>query len=124
MGLVAVLLVVLGDAHAFTVTNTNAEGGGSLAQAILDANDADGPDTITFTIPPAEPPAMPRITAAQLPEVTGPVTIDATTQAEGRVELTAATALSGIGLRLQGGGSTVRGLVINRWRAAPTSRAW
>src|SRR6185503_14924304 len=95
-----------------------AGGEGSLAQAIGDANAAPGADTITFAIPPGDPPTVPRITTAQLPEVTDPLTIDGTTQAGGLVELTAATALSGIGLRLRAGASTVRGLVINRWNRA------
>jgi hypothetical protein len=115
MGLLAMLVAVLGEAHAFTVTNTNADGAGSLAQAILDANATPEPDTITFAIPPGEPPMVPKIIVAQLPEVTAPVTIDGTTQAGGLVELTPATSLMGTGLRLRGGASTVRGLVINRW---------
>ena len=72
-------------------------------------------DTITFAIAPGDPPTVPRITTPQPPEVTEPVTIDGTTQAGGFVELTASTGLSGSGLRLRAGGSTVRGLVINRW---------
>src|SRR6185503_7649859 len=118
MGLLAVLVALLGEARAFTVTNTNADGAGSLAQAIIDANATPGPDTITFAIPPGDPPTVPRIAVAQLPEVTDPLTIDGTTQAGGLVELTAAATGSGIGLRLRAGGSTVRGLVINRWSRA------
>jgi Calx-beta domain/Right handed beta helix region len=37
------------SAATFDVTNTNASGPGSLAQAILDANAAPGPDVITFS---------------------------------------------------------------------------
>ena len=39
----------------FTVTNTNDSGGGSLRQAILDANTAAGADTIDFNIPGTGP---------------------------------------------------------------------
>jgi parallel beta-helix repeat protein len=121
MGL-AVVAALLGEARAvtFTVTNTSAAGDGSLAQAIADANTAIGPDTITFAIADA---GVPRITTAALPDVTDPVTIDGTTQAGGLVELRAATAGSGSGLRIAGGGSTVRGLVINRWSRGIELRA-
>ena len=64
MGLLAVLLALLGEADAFTVTNTNANGEGSLAQAIGDANAAPGADTIIFAIPPGDPPTVPRIATA------------------------------------------------------------
>ncbi len=37
------------EAATFSVTNTNANGSGSLLQAIIDANAAAGPDTITFS---------------------------------------------------------------------------
>ncbi|HUR99035.1 MAG TPA: LamG domain-containing protein, partial [Pyrinomonadaceae bacterium] len=42
-------------AAAFTVTNTNDGGAGSLRKAILDANVNSGPDTIGFNIPPTDP---------------------------------------------------------------------
>jgi len=64
-------------AATFTVTNTNDSGAGSLRQAILDANDAAGPDRIEFAIgsgPQLIAPLTP------LPEVTGSAIIDATTQ--------------------------------------------
>src|SRR5262245_48525897 len=65
-------------AATFTVTNTDDTGAGSLRQAITDANNAAGADTIEFnivgsgvhTITPATP----------LPQITGPVTIDGYTQ--------------------------------------------
>lgn len=115
MGLLAVLAVASLEtraATAFTVTNTAASGDGSLAKAITDANTTPGLDSIVFAI---DGTGVPRITVAVLPDITEPVTIDGTTQAGGLVELTAATASSGTGLRIVGGGSTVRGLVINRW---------
>jgi hypothetical protein len=114
MGLLAVVAAVLGEARAatFTVVNTHVDDVGSLAQAITDANATTGLDTIVFAI---ADPGVPRITVGVVPDVTDPVTIDGTTQAGGLVELTAATAGAGSGLRILGGGSTVRGLVINRW---------
>ena len=51
---IAFVLVMLSlgvaDAAIFTVTNNNDSGAGSLRQAILDANAAAGPDTITFSV--------------------------------------------------------------------------
>src|SRR5438105_4239592 len=59
----------------YTVSNTSDSGAGSLRQAILDANSNPGADTIAFTIGSAT------ITpATALPAISGPVTIDATTQ--------------------------------------------
>lgn len=63
----------------FTVTNTNATGAGSLAQAINDANSNGGPDRIVFAIPG---PGIQRIDLAsnRLPDVTDTVVIDGYTQ--------------------------------------------
>ena len=44
------LPLVAAHAATFTVTNTNDSGAGSLRQAVLDANTAAGPDTITFSV--------------------------------------------------------------------------
>jgi Calx-beta domain-containing protein len=114
-----VLLIVATAARAatFTVTNTNASGTGSLAQAITDANaSAPGPNTINFNI---AGPGVHTITGT-LPVVTRAVTIDGYSQ-PGSAANTSATSdnaillieLSGCELTLQGGGSTVKGLVIN-----------
>ncbi len=114
----------------FTVTNADDEGEGSLRQAIEDANAAEGADTIVFGIPgdgvhsiqPASP----------LPSITDPVTLDGYTQPGAapntnpvgmalntvlRIELDGGNlASSAAGITLDGaGGSTIRGLVINRF---------
>ncbi len=57
------------DAASFQVTNTNASGDGSLSQAITDANNAGGADTIAFA-----PGVTGTITANSL-DITGPTTI-------------------------------------------------
>ncbi|MGH9941600.1 MAG: SBBP repeat-containing protein, partial [Pyrinomonadaceae bacterium] len=105
------------------VTNTNDSGPGSLRQAILDANEQPGTQTITFDI---RSPGVQTITpTTTLPTITQPVVIDGytqpgaspNTQANGSnavllIEINASS--SGVGLTINGGGSTIRGLVINR----------
>ena len=113
----------------FTVVNTNDSGAGSLRQAILDANANPGLDTIAFDIPGS---GVHTITpATNLPTITDPVFIDGYTQPGASpntlaigdnamllIELDGTTVgPGGTGLAFDGpnGGSTVRGLVINRW---------
>jgi hypothetical protein len=101
----------------FLVSTTSDGGPGSLRQAILDANSAPGADTISFAVPTATVPTIAPATA--LPTLTGPVTIDGTTQLPaGLVELNGQTSGFAAGLTLAGGNSTVRGLVINRFGSA------
>jgi hypothetical protein len=123
------------SAATFTVTNTNDSGAGSLRQAILDANAAGGADTIDFDIPGA---GVHTITpATDLPGITGPVTIDGYTQSGSsantngpglpdnsvhQIELDGTNTYPGNGgyvLGFQGSFAfTLRGMVINRARAA------
>ncbi|MEN3333031.1 MAG: hypothetical protein V7641_2396 [Blastocatellia bacterium] len=109
----------------FTVTNTNDQGPGSLRQAMLDANANAGADTINFQIPGSGVPTIAPL--SPLPDINEAITIDGTTQSAGRVELNGAQVqfpndepapYTPIGLRVRGGNSTLRGLVINRfdWR--------
>jgi hypothetical protein len=119
----------------FTVTNNFDNGDnlnpvrGSLRQAILNANSPSSPglDLINFnifnsiggvvqTIAPLSP----------LPTITDPVIIDGTTQpgfaGTPIIELDGTNAGQNVdGLTIIAGGSTVRGLVINRFRTDPTS---
>src|SRR5260221_3088616 len=74
----AALLTTSALAATFTVTNTNDSGAGSLRQAILDANTAPGADTITFSIGGGGAKLIAPSTL--LPAITGPATLDATTQ--------------------------------------------
>ena len=106
-------------ATTFTVTNTTDSGAGSLRQAILDANAAGGPDDIHFAIPGTGPHTIPPATT--LPTITSPVTIDGTTQpgfsGQPLIEL-AGQASAPLGLRINAGSSTVRGLAVNRFNGA------
>ena len=101
----------------FTVTNANDSGPGSLRQAILDANARLGTtDTIWFSIPGSGLRSITLLTA--LPAITDPVTIDATIQlgfaGTPIVELNG-NGLSGIGLDISAGGTTIRGFIVNRF---------
>jgi hypothetical protein len=114
---IAVTAGVHPAAHAktFTVTSAADGGNGTLRDAITQANDETanpGLDTINFMIPGSGVPTI--SLASLLPEVTGPVVIDGTTQPGGAVEISGGGTLDG-GLLLSGGGSTVSGLVINRF---------
>ena len=124
--------------NTFTVTTTADNGNdsaptaGSLRKAIIDANASGGLDTIQFNIPGTgvqtiQPPAA-------LPIITSPVIIDGYTQpgavrntsATGwngtlRVELNGTNVLDSGGLIVRAGGSTIRGLIINRFHNELTS---
>jgi len=91
----------------FVVTNTNTSGAGSLAQAILDANDHLGADNITFNIPGPGPYTI----TGLLPSVSDPVSIDATTQPG--FAGTPIIEKQGGGFVINGGTTLVRGFVIN-----------
>ncbi len=102
----------------FTVANVSDAGPGSLRQALLDANNSPGLDTVVFAIP--GPGVHTIVLTAALPEITEPVLLDATTQpgyaGQPLVELDGTHAGSSAnGLLLLAGGSTVRGLAINRF---------
>src|SRR5581483_2134380 len=67
-----------GNAATFHVTTTADAGEGSLRQAILDANASEGPDTIAFAVGAGGHVVI--LLGSPLPTITGPVTIDGTTQ--------------------------------------------
>jgi hypothetical protein len=125
--LAAALLLAAGPLLAgstvFTVVNTNDSGSGSLRAAIVNAN---GTPTslIVFDIPGAGVQTIAPL--SPLPPLTASVTIDGYTQpgaspnalTDGNdavllIEIDG-TNLGSVGIDLQGGGSTVRGLVVNR----------
>jgi VCBS repeat protein/S-layer family protein len=105
--------LIFGANSPLVVTNTNDSGAGSLRQAILDANSAPGLDTITFNIGSGLKTISP---ATDLPNTTGPVVIDGTTQpgysGTPLIQLSGGGARN-IGLYVVGGSSTVKGLVVN-----------
>ncbi len=125
------LLAAPALANTYTVTNTNDSGAGSLRQAILDANANAGLDTIAFNIPGSGVHTIAPTSA--LPDITSPVTIDGYTQPGSSpntngpglgdnsihlIELDGTNAgvnASGFRVYQGGGGSTLRGLVINRF---------
>jgi parallel beta-helix repeat protein len=102
----------------FMVSNTNDSGSGSLRQALLNANNNAGADTVKFSIGSGARTITPY---SQLPILNGPVVIDGTSQpgyaGKPIIEINGANAGSGFvnGIWLDGGGSVVKGLVINRF---------
>jgi hypothetical protein len=121
MALVFVVHFVHGvGAATFVVTNAHDSGEGTLRQAILDANATDGPDSILFNIHGEIPITIQPLTV--LPIIYDPVVLDATTQpgfsGTPAIELDGTLAVPGVhgaGLRIEGGGSIVRGFVVNRF---------
>jgi hypothetical protein len=137
LGLVALAVLAAAPlaAATFTVISTSDSGAGSLRQAILDANAAAGADTIVFDIPGAGVHTITPLT--DFAAITGPVTIDGYTQTGSsantngpglpdnsvhQIELDGTNTYPGNGGYVLGfSGSfafTLRGLVINRARAA------
>ncbi len=107
------------------VTNTLDSGPGSLRQAILDANatpNVGGADLIRFALPNIGANTIRPL--SQLPSITDPVVLDATTQPgySGKpvIELDGSLADNSNGLVITSGGTTVRGLAINRFRGTPS----
>ncbi|MGE3467477.1 MAG: hypothetical protein AB7J13_11150, partial [Pyrinomonadaceae bacterium] len=93
---------------AFTVTSAADDGAGTLRQAIIDANATSGTDTIMFSI--GTGPATIEL-FSDLPNVTEPVIIDGTTQPGfSGSPLVNITSFASFGIRITGGGSTVRSL--------------
>ncbi len=72
------LIAAHSGAATFTVTSSADSGPGSLRQAITDANAAGGADTIAFAIVGSGVHTI--ALATELPDITGPVTIDGYTQ--------------------------------------------
>jgi hypothetical protein len=121
--LLLLLSIVHVSADTFVVTNTNDSGPGSLRQAIVDANghsNSGAVDAISFNLPGTGVRTVILISA--LPDITDPVIIDGWTQPGWNgppiVELTAQAGVTIDGLVITGGGTTVRGLVMNGFQAA------
>jgi parallel beta-helix repeat protein len=119
IGATLLVLLVTASLHAstFTVTNTNDTGGGSLRQAILDANGNAGPDTIDFNIPGGGPFVI--LPLSLLPPLAGETTLDGTTQpGYAGTPLIQVSTFSGAGLRMTGaGGNTIRGVCVRDFNA-------
>jgi CSLREA domain-containing protein len=119
------LFAVPVQAATFTVNSTADPGVGvcdvaecTLREAINAANATPGTDTIAFNIPSTGPHTIQPTSA--LPTITDPVIIDGTTQpgfaGAPIIELDGSLAGAATnGLSITAGGSTVRGLVINRF---------
>ncbi|MGB7202910.1 MAG: hypothetical protein WBD16_11720, partial [Pyrinomonadaceae bacterium] len=101
----------------FSVTNTAASGAGSLRQAILDANSQPGLDTVIFNVNGG---GAQTIMPGDLPRITDPVILDASTQPGYSglplIQLTG-SGFSGItsGFTIDAGNTVVRGFIINNF---------
>ena len=109
-------VILSSPSMTFSVTNTNDAGAGSLRQAIQNANSNPGPDAISFAIPGTGIQTISLLSS--LPAISAAVTIDGTTQNPGSsspsIELSGTSAGVGAnGFTIAGGGTTVRGFVIN-----------
>lgn len=130
------VMPTLASAATFVVSNTGDSGPGSLRQAIVDANASTGLDAIQFNIAGPGPHTIQ--VSTPLPGITSPVLIDGYTQpgsgvntapvgtnAQLMIELRPAASLTGTasGLTLLVGstGSTIRGLVVNRFNGVQIS---
>ncbi len=109
---------------ALMVTNTLDSGAGSLRQAITEANAASSPSTIDFAIAGSGVHTIGLL--ANLPTITAPVTVDATTQPgyagsplvaiDGKnVSVANFAVATGLNFGLGSSGSVVRGLAIDRF---------
>ncbi len=87
----------------FSVTNPDDSGPGSLRQAILDANQSPGADTITFNIGPGGTQTI--NLSSPLPPITEALTVDGTTQ--GGFAGTPLIVLSGLGGQVFADGLTI-----------------
>src|SRR5947207_2682564 len=121
-------------ADTFTVTNTNDTGTGSLRQAVTDANNHSGLDTIAFDIPGTGVHTITPATA--LPNITDAVIIDGYTQPGASANTLAVGDNAQLLIQLDGsttagnglafgppGGSTVRGLIISNYQVGKIGRA-
>jgi hypothetical protein len=103
-------------AVTFPVTNTNNSGPGSLRQAILDSNATSGKDVISFNVPGA---GVHVIAPSQLPALTDPAVVNGASQpgfAGTPLIALQGTNNTGLGLIVEGGTSTIRGLDIIGWQ--------
>jgi hypothetical protein len=121
-GLFTYLMPGSASAATFTVTNANNSGAGSLRQAIIDANATSAADIINFSIGSGAVTIAP---TSQLPTLTRPVTIDGTSQpgfgSAPIVEISGQNAGAnaiGIYASVNASGSTIKGLVINRFNSS------
>src|SRR5439155_10000174 len=104
----------------FVVTNTNDAGAGSLRQAMTNSQkNAGSTNRIEFSVGTGPITIAP---LSPLPGIGAPVVIDGTTQPgfdpqnpAPIVELNGAAVTNNAGLNIWGGGTTIRGLVINRF---------
>ncbi len=110
-------VVVADPVPPLVVTTTADSGVGSFRDAIAQANTTPGMDTIVFNIPGAGPHTLSPLNT--FGAITEAVVIDGSTQpgyvGVPLIVLDGSGTGGGSGLRIEGGGSVVRGLALNNW---------
>ena len=109
-GVSAPTLVMTAPANTFTVNTTADDGNNStLRNAIIAANSTPGPDMINFSVSGTIFPLF------ELPDIVGPVTIEASPQS---IEISGTDAGETVdGIQVNASNVVIRGLVINRFKA-------
>src|SRR3954447_5123279 len=106
-----------GDNVCKDTTDPPANAKCTLRAAIIEANNHAGADTVAFGLGAGAATIAP---ASQLPAIVGPLVIDGTTQpgfaGSPVIQLSGQNTHDSFGIWITGGNSTVRGLVINRFR--------
>lgn len=116
-------------AATFTVTNTNDTGPGSLRQAIIDANNNSGHDTIQFNIPTSDPgynsagfwrirlsSSLPALTDTSGTTIEGPPAVSGWPHPRIVLDGTTITGVGGNGIRITSPNNVIRRLTIVNFR--------
>jgi PKD repeat protein len=125
---VALLTIQFAKADTFTVTNNLDDGAGSLREAIILSNSNAGHDKISFNIPAGDVASRTINLLSELPEITDPTIIDATTQPLGnafgisyaRIHLTSQSGIFNHAFSIAADSSEIYGFFIRNFKAGVT----
>lgn len=123
-----IVMIQLAKADTFTVTNNLDDGAGSLREAITLSNNTIGHDKINFNIPFGDVASRTINLLSELPEITDPTIIDATTQPLGnafgisyaRIHLTSQAGIFNHAFSIAADSSEIYGFFISNFKAGIT----